>query len=885
REKLAKMIDEIDLAGAKVVDLDIIESDPEVTIDESNPSAKPIDHDKPLAEAIARFDKDGRGVLVPFSVKIDERPDDNPIRKAMLTELTSNPELENQPLAERILQRGFNDPNLVSYLNRHYSQVLNDAMFDRIKHEMETGTPPDLEKLRAKILPKSFVSGVRTDAWRALVAMLPKVQSYEALYRFTRVYPPGLPPLLSQDREDQVPIPAFMRAAAFSGIVDFRTFEDATIRTIPLWVLDRNRMVPHMALSLACAQLGVNPNSVKLAPDHISIPRSNGKDIVIPVHTAHTDQGDVGMLMDIPWFGAINNWETMYDWPSYTKVVDHYPLVNVWDVCQIEPEIESANRDALEAVHNALANSSPDTADQIYQNHPDFSDWNGWNNLMTSTLSDTLDTEESLDPGFTKEYEPYLDGTADIDNIQDTKLRELIKALHLLKQNPGFNRGQVRKRDEQRLDLQRKLAGKAVVIGTVATGDIDFHSTPIDDNCPGVVVYGVIFNAIMTDYFIHPAPHWLPTCLTLGIGLLVTFSASYLEIVISSIMTTVIVFGFLFFDFFIAYDWGRTEIEAAGPLVAAVLSFGGCSLWRFFRERGEKNRITRRFSSYVDASLVNYVLDHPEQDTFKGEERELSVVFTDLAGFTTLSEILKTETVPLLNEYLGLMQPVVRKHHGYLNKFLGDGIMFFFGAPEPYPGDPTLHAVAAVETVIEMQQAMLPLNVSLASRGLPELKMRAGVSTGLMVVGDAGTEDRADYTVLGDRVNFASRLESANKATGTLILISDRTVELLRGRYLVRPIGRLQVVGKKEPVMTYEPLAPLNQATEQMHKLVNLTQAVTDSFVNGHFADCLSASHELLMTFGEKTQGPLCALYRRLSLEYLRKPPEDFLGQIKLESK
>jgi adenylate cyclase len=437
----------------------------------------------------------------------------------------------------------------------------------------------------------------------------------------------------------------------------------------------------------------------------------------------------------------------------------------------------------------------------------------------------------------------------------------------------------------ERNNLNREVYGKAVLIGSIATAAFDYRPTPLHAECPGVVVHGAIFNAILSRYFIHPSAPWVPAFLILFVGLLITFEASYFDIFTASIIGALIVAGFVIFDFLIAYDLRRTEIDAAGPLAAAVFSFVGCTLWRYFREKGEKSRITRRFSSYVDPNLVNYMLDHPEQATFKGEQRELTVVFTDLAGFTTVSETLKQDTVPLLNEYLGLMEPVIRRHRGLLNKFLGDGIMFFFGAPEPYPGDANLHAMAAVETVVEMQRVMIPFNESLAQRSLPALKMRAGVSTGDMVVGDAGTESRSDYTVLGDRVNFAARLESANKATGTLILVSDRTVELLRGRYLVRPIGRLQVVGKIEPVMTYEPLALVENATDEMRKLVKLTKDVTDSYAAAQFAECVGATHELLTAFGDKSVGPLCQLYRRLCLEYLRKPPEEFFGQIKLEAK
>src|SRR5205814_2875552 len=141
------------------------------------------------------------------------------------------------------------------------------------------------------------------------------------------------------------------------------------------------------------------------------------------------------------------------------------------------------------------------------------------------------------------------------------------------------------------------------------------------------------------------------------------------------------------------------------------------------------------------------------------------VGFTDLADFTALSERLKEQTVPLLGEYLGEMVPIIRKRGGYVNKFIGDGIMFFFGAFQPDPR----HALDAVESVLEMHEALARFNQRLAREGRPTLMMRAGVNTGEVVVGDSGPPDASDFTALGDPVNFASRLESANKAVGTRV--------------------------------------------------------------------------------------------------------------------
>src|SRR5207253_1684551 len=237
------------------------------------------------------------------------------------------------------------------------------------------------------------------------------------------------------------------------------------------------------------------------------------------------------------------------------------------------------------------------------------------------------------------------------------------------------------------------------------------------------------------------------------------------------------------------------------------------------------------------------------------------------------------ETVPLLNDYTGLMVPVIRRHKGYLNKFLGDGIMYFFGAPYDNPN----HAFDAVASVLEMQQVMVDFNKSLTQRNLPNMAVRAGISAGNMVVGDAGAEDTHDYTVLGDAVNLGARLEPANKVFGTQILTNARARELLGDRILFRPIGRIQVVGKKEGVMTYEPLALAEKATDQQKQLADLTSEVVISFMNGQFEECLAAVAKLEAAFGASKLG---SLYRKLCEEYLRDgTPAGFDGQIVLSEK
>jgi adenylate cyclase len=314
-------------------------------------------------------------------------------------------------------------------------------------------------------------------------------------------------------------------------------------------------------------------------------------------------------------------------------------------------------------------------------------------------------------------------------------------------------------------------------------------------------------------------------------------------------------------------------------MVALTSVWATGALAGFLIEATERARITRRFSSYTDPKLVDFVIENPD-GALDGQVREMSVIFTDLAGFTTLSEQLRERTVSILSEYLSLMVPVIRKNDGFVNKFLGDGIMCFFNAPSDDPD----HAVHAVQTALEMEKKMQVFTEALVAQGLPRVAMRCGVSTGTMVVGDSGPADASDYTVLGDTVNFASRLEGANKALGTSILISHRTTELLGDkRFLLRPVGKLQVVGKKEGVMTYEPLAPFDEATPQDLVCSAMSSEMIAAYFARDFEKCIGFADQMDRQIGETK---LAGIYRKASKKLIEEPPgPEFAGNLILTEK
>lgn len=238
------------------------------------------------------------------------------------------------------------------------------------------------------------------------------------------------------------------------------------------------------------------------------------------------------------------------------------------------------------------------------------------------------------------------------------------------------------------------------------------------------------------------------------------------------------------------------------PVAAVIAVYGASMLLNYVASRRRALQMRMMFSQYVPEEVVARLVERPELLKLGGEARELTLMFTDLANFTTLSERLTAEaTVEVLTEYFNAMTPIIHRHGGTVDKFIGDAVMAFWGAPL----DDAQHAEHAVRAAIEMQAAMEALVGRLLARGLPAIGMRIGLHTGRVVVGNIGSQARLSYTVIGDAVNLAARLEGANKAFGTAILLSEATASRLPKELGLRHLDTVIVKGKSAAVKVYTP--------------------------------------------------------------------------------
>ena len=242
-------------------------------------------------------------------------------------------------------------------------------------------------------------------------------------------------------------------------------------------------------------------------------------------------------------------------------------------------------------------------------------------------------------------------------------------------------------------------------------------------------------------------------------------------------------------------------IPVTVPALALIFAFVGDLAWKYVVEGREKRQIKKLFSRYVSKDVYDQLVANPSLAALGGARRHMTVLFSDIRGFTTMSEKGTPEdVVSQLNQLFTRMVAVVFAHRGTVDKFVGDMIMALYGAPL----DDEDHAEHAVQTALAMIKTLHEMNENWAREGKPQLDIGIGINTGDMIAGNVGSESIMSYTVIGDAVNLGARLESLNKDYGTLIIISEATRSRLKGRYDIHPLGDVIVKGKSQPVAIFE---------------------------------------------------------------------------------
>jgi adenylate cyclase len=340
---------------------------------------------------------------------------------------------------------------------------------------------------------------------------------------------------------------------------------------------------------------------------------------------------------------------------------------------------------------------------------------------------------------------------------------------------------------------------RIVVIGATASGTFDTFPTPWGLVSPGAEIHANIIDALLRDRRITPLDRWQGIGLALGLAVLVGASAAAGSAWVTGIVALLVGAAATAASIY-AFSWGLW-LPLVAPVTSVGLTFVGQLAWVYFVEGREKRQVKRLFSRYVPKDVYEQLLADPDRAALGGKRRTMTVLFSDVRGFTAMSEKASPEeVVGQLNEYFSRMVDVLFAHHGTLDKFVGDMVMGLFGAPLDDPD----HAEHAVQTALAMSQELDQLNLQWSAAGRPQLDIGIGISTGEMVAGNIGSSAIMSYTVIGDTVNLGARLESLNKDYATRIIISEATREALKGHYDIRPLGEVVVKGKSRPVAIFE---------------------------------------------------------------------------------
>jgi adenylate cyclase len=342
---------------------------------------------------------------------------------------------------------------------------------------------------------------------------------------------------------------------------------------------------------------------------------------------------------------------------------------------------------------------------------------------------------------------------------------------------------------------------KIVLVGSTAAGLNDVFPTPFGSSgaMPGMQIHASVTDNVLSNRFLRPLG-WSTTLLVtvvaaVAVGLAAVLVNAWLTGLVAALVAAALVW--LGFSLFARGLW----LELTIPILAvAVATFGGVT-YQWVVEGREKRKVKRLFSRYVAPDVYRQLLEDPARARLGGQRREMSVLFSDIRGFTTVSERGQPEDiVSQLNEYFSRMVEVLFAHKGTLDKFVGDMVMALYGAPI----EDEQHADHAVTSAVAMVEELRLLNARWAAESRPQLDIGIGINSGVMVAGNIGSDTIMSYTVIGDQVNLGARLESLNKEYGTRIIISESTRQRLKGRYDIRPLGDVIVKGKTQSVAIYE---------------------------------------------------------------------------------
>lgn len=415
-----------------------------------------------------------------------------------------------------------------------------------------------------------------------------------------------------------------------------------------------------------------------------------------------------------------------------------------------------------------------------------------------------------------------------------------------------------------------EFENKYVYIGASAAGLLDLKRTPVDGRLPGVLIHASITSNILNKDFLKLAPNYITplsviTSVFLTIFGIFLFRHGAIQSLVPITFGAVVIAGgyYLFKE--------NIVVNLASPISGIASSWLSAFAALALTEGKDKRRFKRMMSQYLSPAVLNTVVDNHEEFARAGvgSKEEISILFSDIRGFTNMSESLEPEiVVDILNHYFSEMTDAIFQTEGTIDKFIGDAIMAFWGAPVKTDD----HALQAVKAALNMNERLPNVNDWLKEQNYPELAIGIGLHTGFAILGNIGSDTKLDYTIIGDTVNLASRMEGLTKQYGCSILITENTHQELGDKVLSRIVDQVRVKGKLKPVRIFQPLAltdNLEDAKRQaLQTQVSLTKQAFDAYLNKQWDEAIRLLEQL-------PDDRVRELHMERCRHYIESPPED----------
>lgn len=416
------------------------------------------------------------------------------------------------------------------------------------------------------------------------------------------------------------------------------------------------------------------------------------------------------------------------------------------------------------------------------------------------------------------------------------------------------------------------IKDKFILLGTSASGIFDLRTTPFESVFPGVEVHANILDNILMGDFMHRPSYvdGLNLLIIVALSFVIVFLTTFLNFYLKILSFFVASIGYLYICYYLLFKEGMI-VNIIYGLLSIILSFVTAMIFDYFYNIKSEKEIKQKFASKVSKSVMDDILKNVGSGNLNIKNKEVTIFFSDIRGFTQISERLNAnELIGLLNRYMQPMSEIIIKYQGTIDKFIGDAVMAYWNAPLDIPN----HADMAVKASLEQLKALDSLNLVLKNQGLPTIDIGIGLNTGDVVVGEMGCEIRSDYTVIGDAINLGSRVESLCKYYGSRLNITSYTKDKLKDRYIFRFLDSVKVKGKTEPVGIWQVIDYADDNNELQDELKEYDKAI-NLYKN---ADFKSAKEIFARLKNSSKDNHIYSLYEKRCDEYMLNPPENFDG-------